>query len=122
MIKYSILIILIKRKTLFRIKSLNAQFSKYQKQLPGGVLLKNVFLKYLVKLIEKHGSMTCDLYFMIQVEFFMSHILIENMYFTNHREITGLKTCNTFLLLISSIIYFSIEQKFCEHNFLRTCK
>ena len=43
----------------------------------------------------------------------------------------GLKTCNirifhnvifleTFLSLISSIIYFSIEETFCEHNFLRT--
>ena len=32
--------------------------------------------------------MTRDSYFMIQVEVFMNHILAENKYFTNHREIT----------------------------------
>ena len=32
---------------LFRIKSLNVKFSKYQKQSPEGVLLKKVFLKIL---------------------------------------------------------------------------
>ena len=29
---------------------------------------------------------TCDLYFTIQVEVFMNHILAENTYFTNHIE------------------------------------
>ena len=39
--------------------------------------------------------MTCDLYFMIQVEVFKNHILAKNMDFTNHREWTDQK--NMFL-------------------------
>ena len=40
MIKYSMSKILIKSKNLFWIKSLNLQFSKYQKQSPGGICKK----------------------------------------------------------------------------------
>ena len=43
LIKYSMPTILIEWANLFRIKSLNVKFSKYQKQLPGGVLQKSAF-------------------------------------------------------------------------------
>ena len=51
---------------------------------------------------------TCDLYFMIQVEVFMNHILAENTYFTNHIEWTE----HTFMVLkvtFATKLFFAIK-------------
>ena len=66
---------------------------------------------------------TRDIYFMILVQVFMNHILVENTYFTNHIEWTKHKIMfkyqifgiaiilKTFLLAISSIIHFFLLSK-----------
>ena len=58
LMKYGVATLLVEWRNLFRIRSSNAKFSKYQKQLPGGSRwcpVKKVFFKKIKKLIEKYS-------------------------------------------------------------------
>ena len=103
------------------------------------IALKRIHQKRVQINIPGFNLRTRNSYFLILIEVFTNHVLIENIYFTNCIEWTEYKImvlksenkyqiiwqCHnfkTFLMTISTIINFFIKQKFCKHLFLCSWK